>query len=420
MDAALEKLLLEMSKNECNLKPEILEKSVLNDIEIKMFSNTKMLVLDLSQIADIEKYLDILISNNVMLKDKNVVIHVANSDYDDGYITTGQCKDLFSAREKIRIAGGDLKIQDGSLWDLEEVLVANSKIDEVVGQIENATIEDNGKTRKLNDLEKFLCVYKFVSNRKYQESDDIYSSRVITAILNCNDIVCTGFANLLKEMCARLNIECYKNVCLSNGKAHANNIVVINNNPYYCDSCWDCRKYDDLEPTLNYCLIPCDDIECLTYYKITDCRAPFLNVTDDLKAFKEELKLIENKESLSYDDYIAFENPEFSILGASLRENYFKLVPPYPTNGEIDYKDKAIYYLKSIVKLLQQRNNNNIITIDEMAVALENVYVAQGKTKKEAEKIVDKEVDRTIANAHILYNQNATNCFATENYEFKN
>jgi len=416
MNEEMEKLVLDATKEMCQLKDELLHESILSEIDVKIFSNTKKLIIKPSQIENINKFLKFFNDNGVKLDNKSFVVDV--QDYEDGYITTEQCKSMFDVRNEIRDVNCDLKIKDGILWDLEDVMAANAKLDNVIEQIKSANIKENGESRNLNQLEKFLWVYKFVSNRFYKDADDVYNPRSLTSVLNGEDIVCVGFANLLKEMCNRLNIECYKNNCYADGVAHANNVVIIDNVPYFCDACFDCKKYKDMNATLNYCLLPTQDIKSIMYTKFTNSNAPFLNIEHDIETFKEEYYKIQEMETMSFYEYNDFENEEYSIIGNNKKNNYFKLIPKYEGEEE-NYKDKALYYLKSTIKLLKARNNDKIISIDQMQDALTNVFKAQGKSKQEAIDMAELEANTTVANAHMIFDEKATNCFAAEPYEFK-
>ena len=69
-------------------------------------------------------------------------------------------------------------------------------------------IEENGE-RPLNQLEQFLCIYEFVSNRVYEEAK---ASHNITGVLNTNKAVCQGFCGLLQLLCDQVGISTiYKN-----------------------------------------------------------------------------------------------------------------------------------------------------------------------------------------------------------------
>lgn len=412
------KLLLESTKHECILNNNIL--NGLDEIQLKVYLNTKKIIVNLAQTEEIDKFIELFKLNNVDFKGKPFVINISNCENGyptpkQGYLTTEQCKSLFNAREKLKEIGAELKVEDGKLWDLEDVLVASSKIEEVVNKIQSAVVKENGENRPLNELEKFLWIYKFVTNRLYKDNGDVYDTRAMTSILNGEEIVCAGFANLLKEMCLRVGIECHLNNCLSNGRAHANNVVVLNNVPYFCDSCFDCKKTIDTSPWINHCLIPCSDVKYLKSDEISYCKAPFFNLKKDLKTFKQELKEIESKHELSFDEYLQFEKSEYSIYGNSLRDNYFNLVPSYTADDNL--KNKACYYLREIIKLLEERSGNNIFSTDEIETALKNMYVAQGNNINEAQRLASKDVDFAISAAYIIYDEAAENCFANESYK---
>ena len=106
----------------------------------------------------------------------------------------------------------------------------------------------------------------------------------ITSIFKNQECVCVGFATLLKEMCNRLEIECYSNSCTviekdtGNHFGHANNIIVLDDKVYYCDACFDCDAETRPKDNYAYCLLSIEDT------KITDA---FGKIPCELKDKKE-------------------------------------------------------------------------------------------------------------------------------------
>lgn len=240
---------------------------------------------------DAEYIVSSLKNKGVDLKGKTIAIELLN--YDEGYLNDEEIKNLISFRSKLQKEGADLKFNEGRLFSIEEVLKTNEKINELVNEINSATVQENGVERPLNELEKFIWVYKFVTNRKYikeSEQDSPELSRTLTNIFSSSNIVCVGFDRMLREICGRLGIKCLPNKCLpikdENEKisrfklTHQNTVVFLDGAPYYCDSCWDSRGTENTEPTFAYCLIPFKDVKQLKSVKIKNSQNYLLSYDD--------------------------------------------------------------------------------------------------------------------------------------------
>ena len=131
------------------------------------------------------------------------------------------------------------------------------------------------KLTNTSPFEKYLMIYGFVSDRIYKESeDDLSSSRNLISILNSEEIVCVGYAKLLKYLCNEVGIECECQVMdvIHEGEKeigrHQNNIVYLKDEKYgidgcyYADACWDAVNENE-PPYLKYtyALVPVSDVE---------------------------------------------------------------------------------------------------------------------------------------------------------------
>ena len=386
--------------------------------DIEKIRNTDILVIRFANIDKLDKILKLLHNKNINLSGKNIVIQFDK----ETYITADQCNKLFDIRNKVRSIGADLKVDDGGFRELEDVLFANQQIDKVVNQINSSTIKENGQVRPLNEIEKFLWAYKFVANRRYSESEDnLEISRRITSILNTGDIVCVGFAKLLKEICNRLGIECYINKCEVFVKEdneiymHQNNIVVINNTPYYCDACLDCiDQYN--ENTFNYCLIPVGDSKKLKEFEIRNSTAVFTEINEDKEQILNTLEEVSQKEYISFMDYIMID----------VIVKYKNLVPEYKSNNDkhknsiVDdifdknYKEEATYYLQSILEIIDSKRKEMPLTLEEFEKALTNVYKASGYNEQKAQQKVNEIIEINIDLAGDIFELSAQNCFSQE------
>ena len=389
---------------------------------LNKFKNKTYLSLNIYDIDKLDEAIKFLNDNNVDLSDKHIVIE---SD-EKSYITKEQCVKLIEIRRQLKNSGANIKVKDGALWELEDVLAANSHIDDVVKQVNNSTVNENGSVRPLNEMEKFLMIYSFVANRKYKENiQDIESSRHITSIFKNEDVVCFGFATLLKEICDRVGIKCYTNSCdvveKDSGKSfgHANNIVIIDNKPYYCDACFDCIKSYGVR-TFNYCLIPFEDSQNLRKLQITNCRGPFIYIEEDKSTIHKIIKEIASKDKLSYGDYVKYRDD-------SCIKKYIDLIPTNSKTSESnafnvskfgdfnkDYKEHMIKDLQAIIELINQKEQATAIPMQTFAKAITNMYKSTGISDEQANIKLNTVLEQNIERANREFNNTANNCFAKE------
>ena len=132
----------------------------------------------------------------------------------------------------------------------------------------------NVRELKLSPLEKFLLIYNFVGTRIYKKEKDgeaVAKSRAVYSVLEGDDIVCAGYANLMIYLCNQSGIENLKVVShfidtfdpktKQKHSGHENNFVYIDDEKYgikgwyFIDACWDSRKSINNPPTIKYCLL---------------------------------------------------------------------------------------------------------------------------------------------------------------------
>lgn len=387
----------------------------------------KFLIANLNNIEDYANY---LIANGFNLRNNTFIISIKDIE---GYLSKEQCYQLFKTRELLRNHGCSLQIFDGLAFELDDVLNANEQMDNVINQIKNARISDQNN-RELTELEKFMWVYSFVSNRKYKETDEnLNLSRCITSIFKNQNIVCVGFATLLKEMCSRLNIECYINHCdvfikgTEKKEEHANNIVVLDGKPYYCDACFDCVTAINKKQTYNYCLIPPKDLESLTKYDIINHTAPFFDVEQHKRIAKSRLIKIQNLETLSKSEYdkILVENVIYSTYkdlvktetkqtkSDSIKEN---LANAFNFFSLPNYKEKAEKFITDVIDLLGTKKELEPLSFNDYADAIENIMVARGLSREKAKVKAEDVLNETLAQSARRFNSEAKNGFVTECY----
>lgn len=162
-------------------------------------------------------------------------------------------------------------------------------------------IEENGE-RPLNQLEQFLCIYEFVSNRVYEEAK---TSHNITGVLNTNKAVCQGFCGLLQLLCNQVGISTIYKKCFvpEIAEDHGNIEVCIvdengNKHCLHCDPTIDCLKKENDVLKLNATLIADKDINLYcniqNYYDVglysdflNDIEEKYFEISDNDRMFAE-------------------------------------------------------------------------------------------------------------------------------------
>lgn len=316
-----------------------------------------------------------ILSNKIDISQKTFYITISQ----ECYLNKQQCEKLVETRKMLREANSNLLVEDGDLFELEDIIASNEKIDNVIDKIKNARVESENN-RPLNDIEKFIWAYHFVAKRKYRENQqDFDSARHITSIFKNQDCVCLGFATLLKEMCNRLEIECYINGCKVIEKntgldfGHANNIVVLDNKVYYCDACFDCDTETRPKDNYAYCLISIEETKNLLELELTNHDAPFATLNED-KELLNMLSLNPNdKETYQklytkYKDLLPkYEHPNESLI---LSSDIFSLL------NNRDNKEH-LFYIEEMQKLLTNKSTANL-NLSDFENALKNVYACNG------------------------------------------
>lgn len=390
-----------------------------NDRVIRFILNNKYLTLRANNIDFAKDKLEILFNNNIDIAGKIITLEIV----DGCYLTLDQCEKAKKMSEAIQQAGAEFKVLDGNFWDLEDVIAAASALDDIVNKINSATVEENGHTRPLNELEKFLWAYSYTANRKYKVNlTDLSSPRKITSIIKTKDCVCVGFATILHELCTRLNIECHMNSCQVQNKdgtqelgGHHNNLVVINNQAFYCDSCWDCvPKIENGRRTFCHCLIPFEDEKLHSVnYSFSDPSAPFVDIVADEEEIRNALDFIQSKEELSSEEY-----SQLFVYNSApyIYRKYIQDKKGNNINFSNSYKDEALFYLNEGINLIKSRKIKNPMTIEDFEKAIYNIYRAIGNSEETAREKTYLDIETSINTAGCAFLPDATNCFAQAYY----
>lgn len=151
----------------------------------------------------------------------------------------------------LSIMNGDTS-QFNGLWTFEQVVKANEEIDKLVKSIKDAN---------LSPYEAMTFIHKYITdNYYYNDTGNIESSRTITGAILYKEIVCVGYASMVKAIVDKLdmpNLKCEYLSCrlikkdLSGLGAHMQNLVAIKDDKYGIDgvyvedACFDSAKTID-------------------------------------------------------------------------------------------------------------------------------------------------------------------------------
>lgn len=340
---------------------------------IPKLKDCKYYIIRYAEVDELDDYIERLTAANISIKGKIFTIDILTQK---SYLEHEEIKKLAEIRERLREKGADLEIVESSrAYPLESVIIAREEIDRITNKINTATLSTENN-RKLTKLEKFLWAYMYVANRKYHDNPECEaSSRDVTSILTeGQDVVCMGYAKLLKEMCYKLGIECYIHYCEiqheETMEQHANNIVIIDNVPLYADACWDAITEYYSIPTFAYCLLSKEAVS-KELAIVSSKYAPFLDAENDLRLAKKYLKEVEEKEEV---------DTALHYLNSPLMTAYAEVIEPLDS---YDNKELLTHFYKELIKKLEPLKKSKMFSIDKFQSALKNVFIASGKFNKE-------------------------------------
>ena len=219
---------------------------------------------------------------------------------------------------------------------IDEFIIMRKNIDTILNEV---------KKHNLTNFEKVLYVYDIVKKFNYKKSEDNYSmdGRQLHKIFTTNNIVCSGYSKLIKEVLNELGIQAgmYK-LITKNNELHTRNIVHI------VDETYNINYIYSMEPTWESSI------------KEDYAYSLFLTPIDKLKEYFPHEKF----------------RQDIDVLCGEKTINDIKLI------------DKISLYQFMNNKDLTQENINKIIneankkaTLDNFCKALINVKVAQGLPK---------------------------------------
>lgn len=270
-------------------------------------------------------------------------------------------------------------------WSLGKVIIANKKIDEIVNYI---------KKNNLSPFEAMLYIHKWASSFEYKEGDKTEISRILPSVLNSSNIVCSGYASLVKAVVDKLNISNLK--CEMVGgflikgsftSAHCHNIVHIKddkydiNGSYIEDACWDSKNKEyEQGRGFAHCLYPVNDLyhfsNRVAYYNET--------VTNRYENIMVNARI--SSESLKYKDENIITQMILRQRQLDKLRNNSELVRMY---GDVSTPIELIKYEQ----------------------ALRVVYSRMYKDNSYIEELVKKDIENSRVNSVRTFAKDATNLF---------
>lgn len=266
------------------------------------------------------------------------------------------------------------------------------------------------KSTNTSPFEKYLMIYGFVSDRIYKESEgDLSGSRNLISILNSEEIVCVGYAKLLKYLCNEVGIECecqVMDVVYEGEKEigkHQNNIVYLKDEKYgidgcyYADACWDAVNKNEL-PCLKYtyALVPVGDVEKMESkyfnFDVTNflyneySEVEFLEDANKLKTFAKfmnipyESKPI-NEENENYAEYFDRLGEYMMAIHDLLKEN--KIPADILSPGKFDKIPRRFFPEFLVAMALLEPPRTDII--EQSIKEMKEFYKTNGAISKKSD-----------------------------------
>lgn len=246
---------------------------------------------------------------NQYFPDSFLVVDVTNS----GLFTSEEFSKIATTKEALK--NRLMFSENFSYYNFDKVCLANSKLNNWANEINNLTLDG----KPLSPLEKFYVAYNYITRFNYNESiTDSYDSRNLVNVLNSTNIVCVGYAQMLKALCSRIGINCELQAIGfdKNELNHMNCQVTIKDDKYgvngtfYSDPCFD--SVTNGKASYSHSLISYNDIPKLfvnhwirfdnkeTYNPSSD----ITNRSDSISEIKKEINSFLLSQKDVFSDYI--------------------------------------------------------------------------------------------------------------------
>ena len=310
------------------------------------------------------------------------------------------------------------------LWEVEEVEKTYQYLNNIIEEI---------SSKNLSSLEKFLYAYKKIAENVYSDDKTLKSPTMthsLFSLQNNGHIVCRNYSTMLNEIINGLNDEnlhcfsCGVNIFDNKDKrlgAHSINIVEIKddkysiNGMYVSDCTWDSSKETDGPITLNYCLIPINDLKFYKNYSFTPstnnsfqyfleddnsmCIYSYQNnVTLDVLKFQHVLDIDAKREE--YKNYLLGKEPNL--------KKYLQTIPF--SQDKVEYR-----FVKNLCNKI--KHNSTVVPYPALLSAFTTSLIAQNvpNAREYAESVLNTSKIRSYH--YFIYG--AKNCvFNTAKKEF--
>lgn len=281
--------------------------------------------------------------------------------------------------------------------------------------------EDN---RKLNELEKFVEIYNFVSNRVYLDQE---SSHDLVGALLTGKSVCQGFCQLMEFICKKENIPFfYKRITTFDENndylgEHGNFEVIIpdskgNRHCLHCDPTIDCPKSED--DALGYNAFLIEDKNINSYYHTQVSSENFTSfynsLSMDIETYISKISEINEAFLLFYSKEDIINNKFLGLKNNILKLNeFFKIDFKLDENSDREQIINAYRLMKKEYEKIANRIDPN-----ELQKAILNVCVSESvyedtsnveKGVREGIKTYNKRVKKTIDNNQKYWNKKMEN-----------
>ncbi len=260
-----------------NIQPRFSASTSLQEL-IEKNNDTQIILNVRNDEENLEETLSTLFST---LQGTKIKCEYITIEYDEDYIDDPkklQQLERLATLSKEKNVSCYINLNDTSA-EAWKFFVAKAEVDNFVNYINNMTFEENGVQVPLSPAEKFVAVYSYAANRIYNESENFFSEdmRNWVGVLTGNEVICSGYASLLKCLCDRV-FDKNELICVAHSSnvfkksdgellgAHANNLIFLKddkygiNGCYYADSCWGSPKNENGDTHYEFCLIPLNKI----------------------------------------------------------------------------------------------------------------------------------------------------------------
>ncbi len=195
-------------------------------------------------------------------KAKVIQLHKLINEHGTGEI---RFKELNSVSEDVSDS-----LDFGTAWTMRDVATANKSLDAIVETI---------KLNNLSPFETMVFIHEYITSTFAYKEGGLESCRVIPGAFKNGEIVCSGYASMVKAIIDKLDnkdLSCdivgctlYKGKLLSRMEGgHAHNMIHIRDPKYGIDgvymedACWDSKRENFPEGRgFAHCLYPVTDLE---------------------------------------------------------------------------------------------------------------------------------------------------------------